>query len=362
MNSHLSVVLAVSLLTATIGAPLAEAQSCGSVATQETGYSGPMSCESLPPTQPISMSLSWSVSGSTSCSGAYFGSLWYPNAQTGSAGSLNVTASGQCGCPPSIGSPSVGQDGEHFDAQVTSATNCSYSGGNCTCVPQVTGVHVYTAATCTSGFCCSTSDLCTQGGDRWDASTCSCAFSPLLLDLTGDGLVLSSASDGVVFDLRPGGTLERVAWPTSPASTPFVVDDVNGDGQINDGGELLGSASPQSTVGERNGFNALGLYDTNGDGVVTSEDSRFSRLLLWFDSNRDGRSQPSELRTLSSAGVTLLSLRYQEINQRDSHGNIIAYRSRAFATNGGRRGVRRLWLYDVFLRDESANCIPSGSD
>jgi hypothetical protein len=172
-----------------------------------------------------------------------------------------------------------------------------------------------------------------------------------MLVLEGSFLGLSAASQGVVFDFSPGPPLERVAWPTQPDIVPFVVEDRNGNGAIDNRSELIGSASPQGSGAERNGFNALSLYDTDGDGVVSPNDAAFSRLQLWFDVNRDGLTQRLELVSLSSAGVIGLSLRYQAVERRDEWGNIIAYRSRAFIRRRG-GGVQSVWLYDPFLRTE----------
>lgn len=339
---------------------VAEGQECGTVNASITTSSFPVSCDpSLPSTHPVSGNATWNVTGSTTCSGSAFGDPsqggWAPATQTGS-NNVTVTASGQCGCQPSVLATSTFTHDEHIDFKIPYRTNCATpSGGACGCVNQETIHHSYTAvSSCTGSFCCSTQSTCEGNGNRWDANTCTCMFSPLMLVLEGTDLRLSAASQGVIFDLSPGPPLERVAWPTQPNVVPFIVDDRNGNGVIDDGGELIGSACPQAKAGERNGFNALALYDTNGDGVVSANDAGFERLQLWFDHKRDGVTQNGELVALSAAGVVGLSLRYQAVENRDEWGNIIAYRSRAFM-RGRNGGIRPVWLYDPFLRTEPAD-------
>ncbi len=336
-----------------------EAQSCGTANGQVTTSNFPVSCDpGLPSTHPVSGSATYNVSGSTTCSGTAFGEPgaggWAPATQQGNQ-NVTVNASGQCGCVPSVLSSTTANHDEHIDYKIPYRTNCATpQGGSCGCVNQETVHHVYTAAsTCTGSFCCSTHSVCEGGGNRWDGQTCTCMFSPLMLVLEGSYLGLSSASQGVLFDLSPGPPLERVAWPTQPNIVPFVVDDRNGNGTIDDGGELIGSASPQGNGSERNGFNALALYDTDADGVVSRNDVRFNDSKLWFDLNRDGVTQRRELVTLSDAGVVGLSLRYQTLDRRDEWGNVIAYRSRAFIRNRN-GGMQSVWLYDPVLRTEPA--------
>jgi hypothetical protein len=343
------VLLAISFLPS-----VAEAQDeCGSVSIQHAGGNLHTSCDGgLPTTHPVSGSVSWNVSGSTQCKGASFGSNWAPATKNGPAAGINVNLSGQCGCPPSYVGASTPLDGEHYDARVDYRTSCAIVAGTCQCVNQAAWSHVYTAATCTSSFCCSTEGACTSGGDRWDSTGCTCLMSPLLLNLEGRGVALSTVAEGVLFDLAPGSTLERVAWPLDTARVAFVVDDIDGNGRIDGGQELLGSASPQAYAGERNGFNALALYDSNGDGIIDGRDPAFDRLMLWFDVNRDGRTQVGELVRLSEKGVLSLSLRYRAVERVDDAGSILAYQARAFATRSGGPGVRPLWLYDVFLAYE----------
>ena len=53
-----------------------------------------------------------------------------------------------------------------------------------------------------------------------------------------------------------------------------------------------------------NGYEALALLDSNRDGKLSGKELK--DLALWFDQNRDGVSQPGEVKSLSALGVTAL--------------------------------------------------------
>ena len=132
-----------------------------------------------------------------------------------------------------------------------------------------------------------------DGGNCW---------TPVLVDVQGNGFKLTNATNGVNFN-DGKGTLLRTAWTVANGDDAWLVLDRNGNGTIDDGTELFGNATPQPTPPPgvlRNGFLALVEYDKpenggNQDGAITSLDSIFTSLRLWQDINLDGISTPSEL-------------------------------------------------------------------
>lgn len=121
---------------------------------------------------------------------------------------------------------------------------------------------------------------------------------PLVLDSAGDGVLLDPPAAGPLFDVAGNGTLARVAWPGS--SDGLIVRDVNGDGKISSGQELF------SVLG--NGQPALSSQDSNGDGVLDTNDANWSQLQIWNDRNRDGYASPEELQSLADAGIASINL------------------------------------------------------
>lgn len=97
-------------------------------------------------------------------------------------------------------------------------------------------------------------------------------------------------------------------WNTGHGDALLVLDK-NGDGIINDAGELFGNYTKNSDgTYARSGYQALNDYDSNNDGVIDANDERFGELKLWTDANQDGVTDTGELKTLTEAGITSLNI------------------------------------------------------
>lgn len=180
-----------------------------------------------------------------------------------------------------------------------------------------------------------------------------CPGSPIIVDLAGDGIRLTSAEDGVVFQLRPG-RFALWAWPERGSDDAFLALDVNGDGRIGDGSELFGDGSIQIASAAPNGFMALAYYDSaeqggNGDGVIDARDAVWPRLRLWRDADHDAFSAPGELRTLAEAGVHSFSLDVTPTTAVDGHGNEFRFSSTIVADLPVSRTVSDVWLVQTPL-------------
>ena len=125
-------------------------------------------------------------------------------------------------------------------------------------------------------------------------------LDPLVLDLDGDGIELTSIEDSnAFFDLDGDGFAERTAF-VAPDDGLLAIDR-NENGRIDDISELFGSAA-------ETGYEELAESDSNSDGRIDAQDADFESLLVFQDVNGNGVSDAGELRSLSEAGITSISL------------------------------------------------------
>jgi hypothetical protein len=78
--------------------------------------------------------------------------------------------------------------------------------------------------------------------------------------------------------------------------------------------------------------------------VIDVSDPVWPSLLLWIDQNHNARSEPEELRSLSTTPVRAISLDYRTHMRRDGFGNLFRYEGTAQLNTGLRH------IYDVFFR------------
>src|SRR5882724_3514236 len=122
----------------------------------------------------------------------------------------------------------------------------------------------------------------TCGGTGW---YCNTGSSPIIVDTTGKGFHLTSAQEGVLFDIGGTGYPVPIAWTAPGSGNAFLALDRNGNGRIDNGKELFGNFTQQPKSDHRNGYLALAEFDKpenggNGDGIIDHRDSVFSSLLL----------------------------------------------------------------------------------
>jgi len=157
-------------------------------------------------------------------------------------------------------------------------------------------------------------------------------YTPIVLDLNGNGITTLAMADGVQFDLLASGQPVQTGW-VAPGDG-LLVRDLNSDGIINNGTELFGNATvlaDGSTASD--GYQALADLDSNHDGVISKADVAFSQVGVWVDGNSDGISEAGEVYSLAELGITEISVQAQLTATQD-HGNKIGLTS-TFKTSDG---------------------------
>ena len=138
---------------------------------------------------------------------------------------------------------------------------------------------------------------------------------------------LTSVEDGVAFDLDGNGDPEQLSWTEGGAQVAFLAIDHDGDGRIANGRELIGS---RAVPGAGTAPDALIAWAKKGSAGhpgarLDSDNSRFLELLLWTDTNHNGVSEASELRSARHV-LSDIGLGFERHHRQDRHGNESRYR------------------------------------
>lgn len=165
---------------------------------------------------------------------------------------------------------------------------------------------------------------------------------------TNQEIALSHASQGVQFDLDGDGVPNRVSWPIANAGILSI--DLNANGTIDDGRELFVDSVHSSSLAafikmagaDLKAQRPLLPDETEGRGAfLDARHPLFHKLLVWFDWQRDGVSQPAELLPLSRY-MSKIGLTYSLGFRTDQHGNTFRYEGWVELQSG-----QRTTVYDV---------------
>ena len=127
---------------------------------------------------------------------------------------------------------------------------------------------------------------------------------PVSIDLDGNGFRFTNVDDSnVFFDINGDGWKDRIAWPSS--GDGLLARDIDGDGKIDQSNEISFTAySP----GAQTDLDALRVFDTNTDGLLSAADAKWSQFGIWRDANQNGITDEGEFRTLGDMGVASVAL------------------------------------------------------
>ena len=126
------------------------------------------------------------------------------------------------------------------------------------------------SCTCVTCYCnspehnswCSEEEMrCTNDGRifEWCQGLCT-YYSPIVIDVAGNGFALTDANNGVFFDINGDSVPEGISWTAAGSDDAWLALDMNNDGRITSGKELFGNFTSQPdppTGEEKNGFRAF---------------------------------------------------------------------------------------------------------
>lgn len=256
------------------------------------------------------------------------------------------------GCQGKVDNEDLDNVGSGAQSDVTPCAtperSCDPSGGTGTdgvmgvqyCVENDAGDEEWTA--------CCTFDIASceceppWAGDDWECNT------PLVLAFENQSVRYTTEMAGS-FDMTGLGLSVAMDWPT--AATPWLAIDRDGNGRIDDGSELFGTAT---RVGRDqrapNGFFALAALDENEDGVIDAKDSAFSKLLVWRDADANRTSDAKELSPVANE-LSSIALAYKVDSKCDGRGNCEVERAEIrFLSSDGQE--RTGSVVDVHLRKQ----------
>jgi hypothetical protein len=154
---------------------------------------------------------------------------------------------------------------------------------------------------------------------------------PLVLDMKGDGIELTSAGGGAIFDINGDGQKESTAWVKG--SSAFLAMDRNDNGRIDDGGELFGDQH-----GAADGFQELARFDFNGDTVIDRKDPVFKTLKVYQDLNGNGSIDTGEVASIEKVGIASINLDFEK-SDINKNGNGLVLRGSFTTEDGTRRDI-----------------------
>ena len=173
-----------------------------------------------------------------------------------------------------------------------------------------------------------TVDGVSQAIDDWENSIRSrlgLPFQPLIVDLDRDGPeIMSQDGSSAFFDMDGDGFIEQTAW-VGPGDGFLTIDlSTSGakkpDGRITHAREFAFANFTSAKDTDLQAFRAK--YDSNKDGRFNKSDSAWSLARIWRDKDLDGVSDPGEVRSLSSYGISEVRLAHRGASMSDRSNDV----------------------------------------
>jgi autotransporter passenger strand-loop-strand repeat protein len=132
-------------------------------------------------------------------------------------------------------------------------------------------------------------------------------FSPVVLDLTGNGIKITQlSSSDTYFDVTGSGEQNLTAW--AGAGNGVLFFDPTGAGQLTQANQVIFTDWDPSATSDMQAL--LDVFDTNHDGALDAGDTNFANFFVMV-TNADGTQTA---RSLASLGITSINLNQDATN------------------------------------------------
>jgi len=171
--------------------------------------------------------------------------------------------------------------------------------------------------------------------------------TPLVLDLSDQGILTVTMAAGASFDINATGTAINTGWIAKGEG--FLVE-ANANGTVTNGSQLFGSATPLANGGNApDGFAALQTLDADHDGAINAKDPGFSHLQVW-----ENTANGMQLFTLRQLGIVQLNLEHTS-SASENNGNIIGLVGSYETADGKTHAMSDVWLQTGNLQNATVD-------
>ena len=132
-------------------------------------------------------------------------------------------------------------------------------------------------------------------------------YTPVVLDLDGDGVELLDIAAGIAFDWNGDGQPQSCGWVGGDDG--LLAWDLDGDGVVRSGRELSFAGY---LAGATTDLEGLRHFDSDSSGSLDSGDTAWKEFGVWRDGDNDGICSPGEFAALEHMGITAISLTSDE--------------------------------------------------
>lgn len=141
---------------------------------------------------------------------------------------------------------------------------------------------------------------------------------PIILDLDGDGVELTSLDESSAFyDISGDGYRNKMGW--AGKDDGILAFDKDSDGVIKDRDEI---AFVDYKQGAETDLEGLTAFDSNNDGVLDNKDDKWNQFGVWQDKDQDGETDRGEFKSMQDMGISSIDLSSDQ-KQHKSNGNIV---------------------------------------